>query len=92
MEERLGLRVLAIPLELPAWPSYMIWHERPGAKTLPISGCAGSSRRRLVAIAQGKVRTPGRASFPRQDECARPGVRAGGSRVIPPAMHKKEAR
>jgi LysR family transcriptional activator for leuABCD operon len=27
MEKRLGLRVLAIPLELPAVPIYMIWHE-----------------------------------------------------------------
>jgi LysR family transcriptional regulator, transcriptional activator for leuABCD operon len=27
MEKRLGLRVLAIPLELPALPIYMIWHE-----------------------------------------------------------------
>jgi LysR family transcriptional activator for leuABCD operon len=27
MEERLGLRVLAIPLELPLMPIYMIWHE-----------------------------------------------------------------
>jgi DNA-binding transcriptional LysR family regulator len=27
MEERLGLRVLAIPLELPTVPIYMIWHE-----------------------------------------------------------------
>jgi DNA-binding transcriptional LysR family regulator len=27
MEERLGLRVLPIPLELPPMPIYMIWHE-----------------------------------------------------------------
>ena len=27
MEKRLGLRVLEIPLELPAVPIYMIWHE-----------------------------------------------------------------
>jgi DNA-binding transcriptional LysR family regulator len=27
MEERLGLQVLPIPLELPALPIYMIWHE-----------------------------------------------------------------
>jgi DNA-binding transcriptional LysR family regulator len=27
MEERIGLQVLAIPLELPALPVYMIWHE-----------------------------------------------------------------
>ena len=27
MEKRLGLRVLAIPLELPSVPIYMIWHE-----------------------------------------------------------------
>ena len=27
MEKRLGLRVLAIPIELPAVPIYMIWHE-----------------------------------------------------------------
>jgi DNA-binding transcriptional LysR family regulator len=27
IEERLGLQVLAIPLELPALPIYMIWHE-----------------------------------------------------------------
>ena len=27
MEKRLGLRVLPIPLELPAVPIYMIWHE-----------------------------------------------------------------
>ena len=27
MEKRLGLRVLAIPFELPAIPIYMIWHE-----------------------------------------------------------------
>ena len=27
MEKRLGLRVLAIPLELPMLPIYMIWHE-----------------------------------------------------------------
>jgi DNA-binding transcriptional LysR family regulator len=27
MEKRLGLRVLAIPFELPALPIYMIWHE-----------------------------------------------------------------
>jgi DNA-binding transcriptional LysR family regulator len=27
MEKRLGLRVLPIPLELPAMPIYMIWHE-----------------------------------------------------------------
>jgi DNA-binding transcriptional LysR family regulator len=27
MEKRLGLRVLAIPLELPPVPIYMIWHE-----------------------------------------------------------------
>jgi DNA-binding transcriptional LysR family regulator len=27
MEKRLGLRVLAIPLELPALPIYMIWHQ-----------------------------------------------------------------
>ena len=27
MEERLGLQVLPIPLELPPVPIYMIWHE-----------------------------------------------------------------
>ena len=27
MEKRLGLQVLAIPLELPVVPIYMIWHE-----------------------------------------------------------------
>jgi DNA-binding transcriptional LysR family regulator len=27
LEGRLGLRVLAIPLELPTVPIYMIWHE-----------------------------------------------------------------
>ena len=27
MEKRLGLQILAIPLELPAVPIYMIWHE-----------------------------------------------------------------
>jgi DNA-binding transcriptional LysR family regulator len=27
MEKRLGLRVLAMPLELPDLPIYMIWHE-----------------------------------------------------------------
>lgn len=27
MEKRLGLRGLVIPLELPAMPIYMIWHE-----------------------------------------------------------------
>jgi LysR family transcriptional regulator, transcriptional activator for leuABCD operon len=27
MEKRLGLRVLAVPLELPTLPIYMIWHE-----------------------------------------------------------------
>jgi DNA-binding transcriptional LysR family regulator len=27
MEERLGLRVLAIPVELPTLPIYMVWHE-----------------------------------------------------------------
>jgi DNA-binding transcriptional LysR family regulator len=27
MERRLGLQILAIPLELPALPIYMIWHE-----------------------------------------------------------------
>jgi DNA-binding transcriptional LysR family regulator len=27
MEKRLGLRILAIPLELPTVPIYMIWHE-----------------------------------------------------------------
>jgi DNA-binding transcriptional LysR family regulator len=27
MEERFGLQVLAVPLELPALPIYMIWHE-----------------------------------------------------------------
>jgi DNA-binding transcriptional LysR family regulator len=27
MEKRLGLRVLAIPLELPPLPIYMVWHE-----------------------------------------------------------------
>jgi len=27
MEKRMGLRVLAIPLELPAVPIYLIWHE-----------------------------------------------------------------
>jgi len=27
MEERLGLKVLPVPLELPPLPIYMIWHE-----------------------------------------------------------------
>jgi DNA-binding transcriptional LysR family regulator len=27
MEQRLGLRVLAVPLELPTLPIYMLWHE-----------------------------------------------------------------
>jgi DNA-binding transcriptional LysR family regulator len=27
LEERLGLRVLAIPIELPPLPIYMIWHQ-----------------------------------------------------------------
>ena len=27
MEQRLGLQVLPIPLELPALPIYVIWHE-----------------------------------------------------------------
>ena len=27
LEKRLGLRVLALPLELPVVPVYMIWHE-----------------------------------------------------------------
>jgi DNA-binding transcriptional LysR family regulator len=27
MEQRLGLQILELPVELPALPIYMIWHE-----------------------------------------------------------------
>jgi hypothetical protein len=50
MEERLGLRVLAIPLKIPTVPIYMIWHETRRNDAAQAPRCRRARRDKTVLV------------------------------------------